>query len=155
MTLGVLPTTRGDSKATDHVRTVVVKRWERDPRCVPQARHELRRELDSWGLNRVADSAELVLCEVLTNAVRHARAPRDRLIETRFERLRGGVRIEVHDANETKPVRREAPADADSGRGLALIDALTGGRWGVSDREGAGKLVWAVCADDGTEEVSP
>jgi hypothetical protein len=41
-------------------------------------------------------------------------------------------------------------ADAESGRGLALVDALTGGQWGVAGRVGVGKMVWAVCADDGT-----
>jgi hypothetical protein len=35
-------------------------------------------------------------------------------------------------------------ADAESGRGLALVDALTGGQWGVAGRVGVGKMVWAV-----------
>ncbi|MFJ2632594.1 hypothetical protein ACIO6U_11655 [Streptomyces sp. NPDC087422] len=55
------------------------------------------------------------------------------------------VRIEVHDAGSGKPERVRASASAESGRGLDLVDALTGGEWGVSDRDGVGKMVWAVC----------
>lgn len=102
----------------------------------------------------LADVAELVLSELFTNAVRHARGPADRLVETRYERLPDGtLRIEVHDANSLRPERQEPSKDADSGRGLALVDELTSGRWGVSERLGVGKLVWAVCADDGADQV--
>ncbi|WP_405592864.1 ATP-binding protein [Streptomyces sp. NBC_01190] len=129
-----------------------MNRWARSPRCVSLARRELRQVLAEWDLTGLTDAAELVVSELLTNAVRHVRAPQDRLVETRYERLAGGVRIEVHDADETRPVVREASMDAESGRGLALVDALTGGCWGVSGREGVGKLVWAVVADDGHED---
>ncbi|WP_078863949.1 ATP-binding protein [Streptomyces sp. AcH 505] len=125
--------------------SLVVKRWPNSPRSVGKARHLLLQHLNAWGLNNLADSAELVLSELLTNSVRHARVPGGRLIETRYERLPDGVRIEVHDANENKPERREPAADDGSGRGLALVDALSGGCWGVSGRAGVGKLVWAVC----------
>lgn len=97
-------------------------------------------------MNEPADAAELVLSELITNALTHARRPRGRLIETRFECLGDGVRIEVHDANDNKPERQKVSAEAESGRGLALVDALTDGHWGVGDREGVGKMVWAVCA---------
>jgi two-component sensor histidine kinase len=110
--------------------------------------------LDAWGLARFADDAVLVVSELLTNSLRHAREPHGRQIATRFERLESGVRIEVHDANDSKPERQEASSEAVSGRGLALVDVMTGGRWGVSDREGVGNLVWAVCADDGAAEVA-
>jgi signal transduction histidine kinase len=150
---------RGDSAVTAGARaavaeepsSVVVKSWPRTPRSVGRARHLLVSNLDAWGLAHLMDIAELVLSELITNSVRHARQPRGRLIGTRFERLEHGVRIEVHDANDSKPERREASSDEESGRGLALVDSLTGGQWGVSDRVGVGKLVWAVCAEDGTE----
>lgn len=58
------------------------------------------------------------------------------------------MRIEVHDADDTKPQLRTAD-DSESGRGLMLVDALTAGRWGVSARVGVGKVVWAVCIADG------
>ncbi|MFG1810328.1 ATP-binding protein [Streptomyces sp. NPDC049040] len=124
----------------------VVSRWPLTGHSVGRARHELRAALSGWGLDHLADPAELVLSELLTNAVRHARTPAGRLVETRYERLPqgGGIRIEVHDANDRMPQMRRPADDDEGGRGLALVDALTGRRWGVSSRQGVGKLVWAL-----------
>ncbi|KIF72158.1 hypothetical protein HY68_13965 [Streptomyces sp. AcH 505] len=125
----------------------MLKRWPSTDRSVSKARHLLLRYLEAWNLVGVADSAQLVLSELVTNAVRHAHVP-GRLIETRYERLANGVRIEVHDADDAKPQLQTPTLDAESGRGLTLVDALTAGHWGVSARVGVGKLVWAVCTDD-------
>ncbi|WP_329182270.1 ATP-binding protein [Streptomyces sp. NBC_01477] len=122
----------------------VVSRWPLTAYSVGCARHELRAALSGWGLDHLADPAEIVLSELLTNAVRHARAPRGRLVETRYERQKHAIRIEVHDANDRPPQRRRPADDDEGGRGLALVDALTEQRWGVSSRQGVGKLVWAV-----------
>ncbi|WEH35487.1 ATP-binding protein [Streptomyces sp. AM 4-1-1] len=103
--------------------------------------------MEKWGLGRLVGTAELVLSELLTNSLRHARIPRYRLIETRFERLAGGVRIEVHDADGTLPTMRASAGDAESGRGPALVDAVTAGRWGACERESGGKLVRAMVTD--------
>jgi anti-sigma regulatory factor (Ser/Thr protein kinase) len=108
--------------------------------------------MEAWGLADLCDTAELVLSELVTNAVRHARRQRGRRIGTRYERVRGGVRIEVHDASDRWPELRKVDEDDESGRGLALVDALTGARWGVSEREGVGKLVWAVVTAEHTTE---
>jgi anti-sigma regulatory factor (Ser/Thr protein kinase) len=108
--------------------------------------------MEAWGLAELADAAELVLSELFTNAVRHARRPRGRRIATCYRRVPGGVCIEVHDACDTWPELRKAEDDEESGRGLALVDALTGARWGVSERDGIGKLVWAVVAAEATPE---
>ncbi|NUS17584.1 MAG: ATP-binding protein [Streptomyces sp.] len=132
--------------------SVVVKSWPHGPSSVGRARRLLASNLDAWGLAHLADAAELVVSELLTNSVRHAREPRGHVIGTRFERLQRGVRIEVHDASGDKPERREASCDAESGRGLALVDVITGGCWGVSDRQGIGKMVWAVCADGSIDD---
>lgn len=59
------------------------------------------------------------------------------------------MRIEVHDAGGLTPEFREALADEEGGRGLGLVDVLTGGAWGVSDRDGPGKAVLAVCTGRG------
>jgi anti-sigma regulatory factor (Ser/Thr protein kinase) len=142
MTIGTL------AAHVDEHPAVVVKTWPRSFRTVTRARHLLSEHLDAWGLSHLADAAELVVSELVTNAVNHARSPRGHLIATRFERLESSVRIEVHDASERKPERQEASADAEFGRGLALVEALTSGQWGVSVREGPGKMVWAVCSDD-------
>jgi serine/threonine-protein kinase RsbW len=144
----LLPPAGGAGTPREPASPVLVRRWDHHPRCVSRARQELRRELGAWGLGELTDTAELVLSELLTNALRHARTPRGRQIETRYERVPGGVRIEVHDANETWPVVQKPSVDAVSGRGLVLVDALTGARWGVSERDGVGKLTWAVVTGD-------
>ncbi|WUK30900.1 ATP-binding protein [Streptomyces sp. NBC_00370] len=123
-------------------RTAVVLRWSRHPRCVRLARLELRRALAGWGLGVLEDSAVLVLSELLTNAGRHARVSPGREVETWFQPLPGGLRIEVHDASSEKPEQRAAGVEAEGGRGLALVAALAD-EWGVADRDGVGKLVWA------------
>jgi two-component sensor histidine kinase len=107
-----------------------------------------------WGTpSEVSDNAVLVLSELFTNSVRHARNPRGHHIETRFERRGDGVRIEVHDANGGKPEIRQPSPEDESGRGLALVADLTNGRWGVSDREGIGKLTWALCIRENDTEA--
>lgn len=123
---------------------LVMLRWKPGPRSVPLARLELRRTLDGWGLCGIEDAASLVLSELLTNAVRHARVP-GRGIETRFLLLSRGLRIEVHDASEERPLMALPETDAGGGWGLPLVDTLSE-KWGISDRQGPGKLVWAVLA---------
>lgn len=122
----------------------VVRRWSRHPRQVGRARAELRTALASWALVPVTDTALLVLSELLTNAGRHARVSPGREIETRFVRLPGGVRIEVHDASSARPAGREPALEDCDGRGLFLVAALAD-RWGSADRNGPGKAVWAEC----------
>jgi serine/threonine-protein kinase RsbW len=127
----------------------VTRRWARHPRCVALARGELRKTLTDWGLIQIEDAALLVLSELLTNAVCHARVSPGREIETRYRPVSDGVRIEVHDASDERPVLRSLNGDAVSGRGLSLVDALAD-RWDVSDRDGPGKAVWAVLTVAGT-----
>jgi anti-sigma regulatory factor (Ser/Thr protein kinase) len=135
-------------QALAYERPSVLKTWPPTPRSVGRARRLLAEHLVAWGLSHVLDEAEVILSELVTNAITHAHSPYGNLIATRFERLADGVRIEVHDAGEGKPEVRDARAEEESGRGLGLVDALTGGAWGVSDRDGPGKLVWAVCTGD-------
>lgn len=124
------------------------------PRYVPDARHELRATLSRWGLLELADAACVVLSELMTNSVKHTRE-RGHRVEVRFFRVHPaegsrptGVRLEVHDAEPTVPVLRIPSADAESGRGLTLVDAITGGHWGIAPRDGIGKLTWAELVPD-------
>lgn len=128
---------------------IVARLWPSTPRSVGRARHELTAALKGWGLEDLADSALLMLSELFTNAVVHARVP-GREVQTRYVRTAGGVRIEVHDAADARPEPRAAADDDEAGRGLALVNALAGpGHWGVGERDGVGKMVWAEC---GTRE---
>lgn len=135
----------------DGIPSAVVKTWPSSPRSVGRARRLLADQLVAWDLLRLTDTAELVVSELVTNALAHAHRPYGRLIATRFERLANGVRIEVHDAGDGRPHLRKASADEEGGRGLELVDALTGGAWGVSGRDGPGKVVWALCTEDRNE----
>ncbi|WP_328912038.1 MULTISPECIES: ATP-binding protein [unclassified Streptomyces] len=130
---------------------LVVSRWPSTPRSVARARHHLRDVLRSWNLSELSDTAELVLTELATNAVVHGKV-RGRQIETKFFRRGGGVRIEVHDASYDRPERRRPAEEDEQGRGLALVNALVGPeQWGVSEREGVGKSVWAQVNSGGSD----
>ncbi|MEW2518442.1 ATP-binding protein [Actinacidiphila alni] len=126
--------------------TEVAAQWPCTPLSARRARRQLAALLDEWGLGALADSALLVLSELIANAVRHARTTEgmSRDIGTVFVRDGDGVRIEVHD---TRADRRPALTDPrpldETGRGLHLVDALTEGKWGVNSRTGPGKAVWA------------
>jgi anti-sigma regulatory factor (Ser/Thr protein kinase) len=121
--------------------SVMTWQWRRHPRCVALARSQVRKAVAGWGLAGIEESAALVVSELVTNAVVHARVPRGREILTRFVRQDDGVRVEVHDASEERPVPR-APDD-EGGFGLVLVGELAD-RWGVAERGGIGKCVWAV-----------
>ncbi|SHN26775.1 ATP-binding protein [Cryptosporangium aurantiacum] len=89
----------------------------------------------------LVDAAELLVTELVTNAVVHARSRATVLIIT--GRDRSDVRIEVHDEAYEPPRLGGFDPDALSGRGLALVDAMSD-RWGV-EPDGpsrSGKRIW-------------
>ncbi|MFI8456012.1 ATP-binding protein [Kitasatospora sp. NPDC085464] len=94
---------------------------------------------------RFLDSGELVLGELVTNAVLHAKTPPGRLIFIRFELDPDSLRIEVHDADANQPsVPHPATEQDERGRGLWLVSQLASG-WGCGPRAGGiGKMVWAL-----------
>ncbi|WP_245703736.1 ATP-binding protein [Streptomyces lushanensis] len=107
------------------------------------ARLELRKALAGWGLSELEDSAVLIVSELLSNAGLHARVTPEQIIETRYFRSTGGLRIEVHDGSPVRPQPRTPDPEATDGRGLLLVDALAD-EWGVADRAGPGKMIWAA-----------
>ncbi|MFI1830956.1 ATP-binding protein [Streptomyces sp. NPDC020412] len=121
-----------------------MSRWSRHPRSVGRARAEFRKELAGWGLAAIEAAALIVLSELLTNAVRHASTSPGRQIEARCSVTGGGgtLRIEVHDTGDGRPHLDKPGPDAVGGRGLWLVEALAD-EWGVANRLGPGKYVWA------------
>ncbi|MER8105229.1 ATP-binding protein [Kitasatospora sp. NPDC094016] len=117
----------------------------RHHKSVPTARGLLRGFLsDHSGGELFCDHSGLVLGELVTNAVQHARTPSDRLLFVRFALSADDLRIEVHDADPRQPVLRRVGGDEECGRGLWLVSELAL-RWGCRPRAGgAGKAVWAV-----------
>jgi hypothetical protein len=84
------------------------------PTTPGHARALVRAALFAWNMSNLTETAELVVTELVTNAVRASeRSGRSPSCQA------GGF-----------PVLREASADSECGRGLALVDAMTEGRWG-------------------------
>jgi anti-sigma regulatory factor (Ser/Thr protein kinase) len=112
------------------------------------ARGHTRATLAGWGLGELAETAELIASEMTANAVNasvpvQAAGP---VLVIRLCLVTDGdvLTIECWDQAPGVPVLREAPGFAETGRGLAIIDTLTGGAWGCRPAIGrAGKCVWA------------
>ncbi|WP_420719105.1 SpoIIE family protein phosphatase [Streptomyces sp. WM6386] len=100
-----------------------------------RARRLVRRTLSRWGLEELSDSTELLVSEVVTNAVRYASRPITvRLLRTHV------LRCEVTDDEPRLPVLGQARATDEGGRGLYLVNRVAR-RWGAS-RLSTGKVVW-------------
>ncbi len=106
------------------------------PASAAQARRFVGETLGAWGHDALAEAARLLVSELVTNAVLHARTD----VEVVVRRTGRGVRVDVHDHSAVTPVMRRYQDEAMTGRGLALVEELAG-RWGV-DRNGDGKAVW-------------
>ncbi|WP_326687774.1 ATP-binding protein [Streptomyces sp. NBC_01795] len=119
-------------------------RLPRGRQSVARARALVRAVLTAWEVDAgVTEDAELVVSELVTNAVR-APAPSDRQVAVRVVRPdEAAVRLEVGDAGEGRPAPRvPAPGD-EGGYGLLLVEALAY-QWGTERRPGGvGKTVWA------------
>jgi anti-sigma regulatory factor (Ser/Thr protein kinase) len=102
----------------------------------------VRQTLRGWHLHAHADLAELVVSEMVTNALRRGAGP----IGVALVYRRGALRVEVHDDGQGRPVRREVSDEDEGGRGLLLLDGLFGlhgGTRGVrDDQDGNGKTVY-------------
>lgn len=97
--------------------------------------------LNVWGMDAdLRYSAEVVVSELLTNAVQHARRDSVRVTVTRLSD--GRVQVAVVDLCRMHPRRRAARANEENGRGLEIVDTLSSGQWGV-DPLPWGKRVWA------------
>jgi anti-sigma regulatory factor (Ser/Thr protein kinase) len=93
----------------------------------------------AWQLGYLEETAVLLVSELVTNAVRHAR--NTATITLKLTSAGGDLRAEVHDCDRHWPQPR-TPADCDeSGYGFVLIESLAG-QWGVH-RTMTGKTVWA------------
>jgi serine phosphatase RsbU (regulator of sigma subunit)/anti-sigma regulatory factor (Ser/Thr protein kinase) len=112
--------------------------WELeiDPREVGRARALVRGTLLRWGLAEISETAELLVGEVVTNAVRHAHTRR---VELRLVRA-DALLCEVGDDDHELPVLMSAGPDDEGGRGLRIVSRLAG-EWGAS-RSAHGKTVW-------------
>ncbi len=120
------------------------------PTAVPCARLHARQVLWEWRLGALREVAELVVSELVTNAIQ-ATAERELLAPVRLRLSSDGSRalVEVWDADPRPPQPRPMEVDgvpdlvAESGRGLLLVATLST-RWGwYPERQCGGKVVWS------------
>ncbi|MEU7101004.1 ATP-binding protein [Streptomyces longwoodensis] len=131
--------------------------YEPRPTSVRQARREVRRRLEEWGLGERGDlveTAELLVSELATNALLHSATP----FRLTVSAAHGVLRCEVTDGGPRAPrvLGAGRPPTVESGRGMFLVEALAR-RWGCH-REGPGKTVWfelGTCACDGCGRRQP
>ncbi|MEW2113700.1 SpoIIE family protein phosphatase [Streptomyces sp. NPDC005474] len=141
--LDTCPEPRADDVALLLARTQVldpdhVASWElpSDPSVVSEARERACERLAAWGLEEETFITELVVSELVTNAIRYGRPP----IQLRLIHERGLI-CEVSDGSSTSPRLRRARAFDEGGRGLLLVAQLTQ-RWGTRYTH-TGKTIWA------------
>ena len=113
------------------------------PSAVPCARLHTRQLLWEWQLTALEDDAELLVSELVTNAVQVTQAD-DRTASVRLWLLADQAQVVmlVWDASPLPPVRMSGSETEENGRGLLLVDTLSD-RWGYLPAAGGGKFVWA------------
>jgi len=110
---------------------------ETGPAAVPEARSQVRAAIRSWEASVDPEAAVLLTSELMTNAIRHETGPDVVLIITWSC---GELRVDVHDTAWSLPMVADVPADAETGRGLLLVAALSA-TWGCY-RTPMGKAVF-------------
>jgi anti-sigma regulatory factor (Ser/Thr protein kinase) len=125
------------------------------PSAVGRARAYARWVLDTWALSAMADTTELLISELVTNAVKASgfvdEDVDERMLIGKVNPIYLGLSvlaeillIEVWDASTELPQRRAAFEDDESGRGLLLVQTLTKD-WGCDVVASGGKIVWCKC----------
>ncbi|MET7527770.1 ATP-binding SpoIIE family protein phosphatase [Streptomyces sp900116325] len=124
---------------THALDTHTVAAWDlpADPAAVSHARTHITEKLAAWGLTDAAPTTELIVSELVTNAIRHAEPP----IQLRLIHHAGSLVCEVADGSSTSPHLRRACTFDENGRGLFIIAQLAE-RWGTRHNH-HGKTIWA------------
>ncbi|MFF0291479.1 SpoIIE family protein phosphatase [Streptomyces sp. NPDC005262] len=123
---------------THALDTGTVATWDLpdDPAAVSHARTHVAEKLAAWGLADVAPTTELIVSELVTNAIRHAQPP----IQLRLIHHAGSLVCEVADGSSTSPHLRRARTFDENGRGLFIIAQLAE-HWGTRHNH-YGKTIW-------------
>ncbi|MEU0254941.1 SpoIIE family protein phosphatase [Streptomyces sp. NPDC006184] len=108
-----------------------------EPETAGRARALTSERLTQWRLADLSFSAELIVSELVTNAIRHARGP----VSLRLIRTENRLICAVSDGSSTSPHMRRAKAGEEGGRGLFLV-AQFAARWGTRHTTD-GKIIWA------------
>ena len=118
------------------------------PESVKTSRNFTRATLAEWDMPALADVAELVVSELVTNALRHGVPSACQLVSGHCVRLRllaqaPFVMCMVTDPGTDIPVLRESEPTSESGRGLNVVECCSV-RWGWHLLDDGGKVVWAL-----------
>jgi hypothetical protein len=130
------------------------------PTAVPCARLHAKNVLHEWHIGPLADTVELVVSEIVTNAVRASATAAQHGIgmpTTKVWLSSDGRRvlIQVWDSDGHRPAPQRVGLTAESGRGLLLVQTLST-EWGYYTPDGqAGKIVWALCMDGDAHVRAP
>jgi serine phosphatase RsbU (regulator of sigma subunit)/PAS domain-containing protein/anti-sigma regulatory factor (Ser/Thr protein kinase) len=124
--------------------------WDvpRDPAAVSRVRADVTAQLEAWDLAEAGFATELILSELVTNAIRYGSAP----IHVRLLRDRKLI-CEVSDGSSTSPHLRHAATTDEGGRGLFLV-ARYAERWGTR-YTATGKVIWTEQPLDGSGAPEP
>jgi anti-sigma regulatory factor (Ser/Thr protein kinase) len=107
------------------------------PTSPREARERAARELEGWGDADTRHAVILLISELVTNAVIHARSTVTIDLAVNDD---GPVHVNVHDESTVHPTARRHYADRPGGRGMHLLESLSA-RWGVEESR-TGKSVW-------------
>ena len=144
----VLQTMSGQAGSSDDVALLIGRltgvpadrtaAWsvQSDLSAVARSRALVDRQLTTWGLSALSDTALLLVSELVTNAIRYARMP----VRVQLMRLDDQLVCAVTDNDARLPRLRHAGAEDEGGRGLQLVGTLAR-RWGARPTD-AGKVVW-------------
>ena len=123
-----------------HGPTEIRLRLDPHPSACAEARHAVRDLCRDTALDHVCRDAELLTSELVANAVRHASSAVTLLAVTEADALTVIVGDDGPDVGPIQPMTSEISPEAESGRGLLLVDTLAE-RWGSSQQE-AERHVW-------------
>jgi anti-sigma regulatory factor (Ser/Thr protein kinase) len=113
-------------------------RFEPEPTAPAQARALVRESARVWDCEELAETAQVVMSELVTNAVLHAGTDVDVAVS---QPAPGRLRLEVADSSPQLPMSAEPTEAGVTGRGLIIVDAFAAA-WGVRS-QADGKVVWA------------
>ena len=113
------------------------------PAAAGEARTHVRAAIDAWHVPIDPYVAVLLTSELVTNAIKHKADDNDTVLLV-ITWAEDQMRIEVHDASRFEPLLVDAPPDAETGRGLMLVDSLSA-EWGFR-KTAAGKAVYFTLA---------
>jgi anti-sigma regulatory factor (Ser/Thr protein kinase) len=132
-----------------HERRGCLVRLVTGPAAPAEARRRVRDAILSWRVCVDLDAALLLTSELVTNAVRHEAGQGARSVMLAIASSRGRLRVDVHDTSCSLPAVAEVPADAETGRGLLLVETLSD-EWGFY-RTPTGKAVYFTLAFEADE----